>query len=533
MHFNQLFIQTRREAPADLDLRGQQMLVRAGYVQPLPDGLYALLPLGQRSLRRLEERLERELDHLGGVSVDLPLEDGPAAVREITRSQLRSYRQLPALLYSAGWRREGIQRRGGGLLGARISRVLESYTLERDPARRDQLSAEISGSVLALLGELGVGVLGGEYLPGAGVETGQAWLFAHASGEETLLQCEECGYSVAPSAARFLRPAALPEAHAPLEPVATPNCKTIAALAQMLGIPASRTAKAVFLTAEETRLVFAVVRGDRDVNLAALQRMLGTDNLRPATDEEIRAVGAVPGYASPVELRGARVIVDREIPETPNLVAGANQEGFHLRNVNYGRDYSAEQVAEIAQAFAGDACPECGEALVEVRGVQLASALRFSPEFSAAAGLGFIDETGKNRPPLLETYRFDLTRALGCLAEACSDEKGLRLPDAAAPFPIHIVVLDTKNAEVLAAARGLEARLLAAGIEALVDDRPDSPGVKFNDADLIGLPVRLTVSERALNQGGFELKRRDEENKEIISGDKIVDYGLTARHAVK
>ena len=522
MRFNQLFIQTRREAPADLDLRGQQMLVRAGYIQPLNEGLTAFLPLGQRSLRRLEERLERELDNLGGVSVDLPLENGPAAVWEIARSHLRSYRQLPALLYSAEWRRDETQLRGGGLLGARVSRVLESYTLERDPVRREQLSAEMAGSFLGLLRELGLAVLGGEYLPGAGVETGQAWLFPHPSGEDSLLQCEECGYSATPSAARFLRPAALPEAPAPLEPIATPNCKTIAALAQLLGIPESHTAKAVFLTADETRLVFAVLRGDRGVNLAALRRLLGVDNLRPATDEEIRAVGAVPGYASPVGLRGARLIVDREIPETSNLVAGANQEGFHLRNVNYGRDYSAEQVAEIAQACAGDACPECGDALVEVRGVQLASALRFSPDYSAAAGLGFIDETGKSRPPLLETYHFDLSRALGCLAEACSDEKGLRLPDAAAPFLFHIIVLDAKNAEVQASARDLEARLLAAGVEALVDDRPDSPGVKFNDADLIGLPVRLTVSERALKQGGFELKRRGEDTKSIIDLDQVI-----------
>jgi prolyl-tRNA synthetase len=533
MRFNQLFIQTRREAPADLDLRGQQMLVRAGYIQPLNEGLYALLPLGQRSLRRLEARLESELGNLGGVSVDLPLENGTAAVREIARSHLRSYRQLPVLLYSAGWRMDETQRRGGGLLGARASRVLECYIMEHDPVRQEQLSAEIAGSFLGLLRELGLGVLGGEYLTGAGVETGQVWLFPHPAGEETLLQCEECGYSAAPSAARFQRPAAPAEALASLEPVDTPNCKTIAALAQLLGIPESRTAKAVFLTAEETRLVFAMVRGDRDVNLAALRRILGADNLRPATDEEIRAVGAVPGYASPVGLRGARVIVDREIPETPNLVAGANQEGFHLRNVNYGRDYTAERVAEIAQACAGDACPECGEALVEVRGVRLASAQRYSPEYSAAAGLGYIDDTGKNQPPLLESYRFDLTRALGCLAEACCDEKGLRLPDAAAPFPIHIVVLDARNAEVQAAARDLDARLLAAGVEALVDDRPDSPGVKFNDADLIGLPVRLTVSERALKQGGFELKRRGEENKEIISGDRILEYGSFARHAVK
>ncbi len=521
MNYAKLFIQTRREAPAGLDLPGQQMLVRGGYIQPLPGGECALLPLGQRSLSRLEARLAREFAALGGMEVDFPPGSGGAApVLEMARGQLRSHRQLPALLFRRGWEAAAAPTRGGGLFGAHSSRVMETFLFESDPVRLERTSAEVAGAVLGLLAELGLHLPGGEDLPGAGIQAGQAWLYPHEAGGETLLQCEECGYSAAPSAVRFHRPIAAAEAPAPLRKVATPGCKTIASLAQFLGIPESRTAKAVFLTADEKRLVFAVVRGDRDVNEAALRRLLGTDRLRPAGEDEIRAAGAAPGYASPVGLRGVSVIVDAEIPASPNLVAGANEEGYHLLNVNYGRDYTAAQVAEIALARPGDSCPECGAALGQARGVQLVSAVRYAE--SALAGAAFVDETGKTRPPLLERYRLDLTRAFACLAEACSDAKGLRLPPAAAPFAIHLVVLDAKSPAVQEATRQVLAALEAEGIEPLVDDRPDSPGVKFNDADLIGLPARVTVSDRALQQGGVELKRRAEEGRQIVAPGQLI-----------
>ncbi|HMN60619.1 MAG TPA: YbaK/EbsC family protein [Anaerolinea sp.] len=521
MQYSRLFTQTRREAPADISLLGQQMLVRAGYIQPLETGGPLLLPLGRRLLRRLEDRLGAALHDLGALEIgpaDLTPPDGSPAWMEAAAAHLRSYRQMPAAFYQFGWQ-AAAPRRVEGLLGARWQRTLEVHLLSPDASDQEKRAADMAGLLVGLLRELGLPLWGGEYLPGAGIEAGQAWLFPHPAGEDLLLQCEQCGYSTEVSSARYRRPAAGPEAPAPLEPVATPDTKTIAALANLLGVPEARTAKAVFLTARDTQLVFALVRGDREVNQTALCRLLGTDRLRPATDEEIRAAGAVPGYASPVGLRGVRVVVDTQIPEAPNLVAGANREGYHLRNVNYGRDFSAGEVAEIAQARPGDACPECGEPLESLRGVILADARRWG----ADRGLNFVDEHGQGRPALLESHRLNLCRAMGCLAEACADEKGLRLPPAAAPWPVHLVVLSGKDPVVEQTAREAVRRLEEAGLEPLIDDRSDSPGVKFNDADLIGLPLRLTVSERALKEGGIEFKRRAEPQKWLVSLDEMVE----------
>jgi prolyl-tRNA synthetase len=544
MRINQLFSQTRREAPADIDQPGQQFLVRAGYFQPLGSGLLAALPLGKLLMDRLEERLASELRSLGAQEVDLPLvqpgsggEDEGSSRRlplsadslptalDVFRGQLRSYRQLPALFLRCGMMVDESQRRGGGLLGTRLCREIEVFSLHTDPTRQERCGADVLSSLLGLAHELDVPLAGGEDLNGALVQTGQSWLHPFLLGDEQLLQCEECGYTAAPSAARFRRPEPDTEQPMPLEKVATPHCPTIADLARFLGIPETRTAKAVFLTAlypQRQELVFAVVRGDREVNEAALARLFGTDKLRPATDEEIRAAGAAPGYASPIGVRDALVVVDSEIPRLPNLVAGANVEGFHLKNVNYGRDYQAAWVEEIAMARVGEACPECDAPMAALNGVGLARSRRLQVDHASWQGPVYSDENGVTHPALLDAYRLNLTRLVGCMAENHRDEKGLILPAVAAPFLVHLVVLPGKSGQGESVGREVESRLAAAGIEALVDDRTESPGVKFNDADLIGLPLRFTAGERALKQGGVELKRRGEVSSRIVPLEEVV-----------
>lgn len=522
MQFNRLFTQTRREAPSGLDLPGQQWLARAGYIEVTGSALGGLPPLGQRALHRLEQRLSERLDGLGGVEIGYP--DGAMGFTEVLgliQAHLRSYRQLPAVLYRFAWHIAPLPRRGGGLIGARTSRVLEVFSVCPGNDIQEQYAAEIGAILLGTASELGLPLVGGLDLPGTHDSDGQSWLYPLEPGDESLLRCEQCGYSATPGAARFQRSQPAREAPGALQKVATPGCKTIAALAEFLGVPESRTAKAVFMTADESSLVFAVVRGDREVNEAALRRLLSTDRLRPATEDEVRAAGASPGYASPVGLRDVQVIVDVEIPDSPNLVAGANEAGFHLLNVNYGRDYHASKVAEIALARAGLPCPECGEALVECAGVQVAGSRRLDADYLGAQGVQYLDANGASHPAGVESHQLNLTRALGCLAEHARDDKGLILPPVVAPFDVHLVLLDVKKPAVIEAARDVEHRLRAAGLDVLVDDRPDSPGVKFNDADLLGLPVRITVSERALNQGGVEVKRRSSPDKQVVALDEL------------
>ncbi len=267
-------------------------------------------------------------------------------------------------------------------------------------------------------------------------------------GEDTLLLCDNCGYSANRQVARFRKPKPEAEDAAELEEVATPEAKTIAALAEFLGVPKSQTAKAVFMVAtliedgdDVERMVFAVLRGDMDLNETKLLNALGAKDLRPAKDEEIAALGAVPGYASPIGIEGAQVVVDDLIPESPNLVAGANKQGFHLRNVNYGRDFEADVVADIAAAEEGFACPECGSALQSVRGVEAGNIFKLGTRFSAAMDATYLDQEGEEHPVVMGSYGIGSGRLLACFAEAHHDEKGLIWPITIAPFQVHLLAL--------------------------------------------------------------------------------------------
>jgi prolyl-tRNA synthetase len=294
-----------------------------------------------------------------------------------------------------------------------------------------------------------------------------------------------------------------------------------------LGIPASCTAKAVLLTArtlnpgqnplEET--VFVVVRGDRAVNETALLDLLGAHELLPANDAQVRALGAVPGYASPIGLPPQAVIVDTEIPISPNLVSGANLHGFHLRNVNCGRDYQPGRVADIALAQPGDPCPNCRAPLASLMGWELVR----SHITSGPAATTFMDDNGKPAILQVASWQFYLSRMLGALAEVNQDSSGLCLPLSVAACPVHLVILPGKEGGAALEADLLQEKLLRSGIQVVVDDRPESPGVKFNDADLIGLPLRLTLSERSLRQGGVEIKPRRAEHPTVVPLEGIVE----------
>jgi prolyl-tRNA synthetase len=340
--------------------------------------------------------------------------------------------------------------------------------------------------------------------------TSHSYLYLSDDGLEPLLLCDGCGYAALKDAASCSRPSAEAEPARPLEKIATPHTSTIAELAQLLGVPEARTAKAVFLTAaveDGERFVFAVVRGDTEVSerkLRAALRTLGVAAaaLRPATDAEIRGTGATPGYASPVGLKNVLVVVDQLAAESPNLVAGANDEGYHLLNTNYGRDYRASVVADIAAAQAGDGCPVCSRTLRSANAALLGHSERLGTE---KGGPAYLDATGRSQPVAISVHLVDLGALLTAIATERRDEQGLALPPAAAPFAIHLVSMPGAEAEVEALVRALE----VAEIPYLWDDRGDSAGVKFTDADLIGLPVRITLGKRSLQAGGAEFKRRE------------------------
>jgi prolyl-tRNA synthetase len=455
-------------------------------------------------------------------------------VADIVRRDVKSYRQLPMLVYHIQTKWRDDPRPRAGLIRVREFTMLDSYSLDADEDSLDrQYRAHYQAyfnifnrcALPSVAVRSDVGMMGGSLA--------HEYMYLTPIGEDTLLLCDNCGYAANRQIARFRKTTAAPEALAPVEKEATPDCKTIEALAQFLGVTTARTAKAVFMIATlgegegadyhtVDRFVFAVVRGDMEVNETKLANALKAKELRPAREDEIVAVGAVPGYASPIGLRDVLVVVDDAIPESPNLVSGANAAGYHLRGVNYGRDYTAALVVDIAAAGEGDACPDCATGLRVSRGVEVGNIFKLGTRYTAALGATFLDKDGQARPVIMGSYGIGSGRLLACVAEAHHDADGLKWPITIAPYHVHLVLLAEPTGAAEREAQSLYDQLRAAGVEVLFDDRDERPGVKFKDADLIGLPLRVTVSERSLKAGGVEFKRRDGADRESVPLDEVV-----------
>lgn len=560
MRMSQMFGQTMREVPADAEVRSHQLLLRAGFIRPLAAGIFSYLPLGQRTAQKIEQVLRDEINAIGGQEMDMPVVH-PASlwkesrrwyeigtelgrfqdknerdmvlaltheeiVGELLRREIQSYRQLPALVYHIQTKWRDDPRPRAGLIRAREFVMKDSYSIDRDEEGLDEQYRRHYQAYFDIFNrcalptiavESDVGIMGGKMA--------HEFMYLTAIGADTLLLCEECGYRANRQIATFQKPAAAGEGLQPTEKVATPDTKTIEGLANLLEVPRSKTAKAVFMVATLTegqedveRLVFAVLRGDMDLSETKLANAVKAKELRPAQDPEIAAVGAVPGYASPIGVDGkVVVVVDDAVPGSPNLVAGANEEGYHLRNVNYGRDYEADVVADIAAAQEGDDCPRCGTPMDVTRGVEVGNIFKLMTRFSEAMGASYVDEDGESKPIIMGSYGIGVGRLMACIAEEHNDEYGLIWPMTVAPYDVHLVALRGAEEE----ADDLYSRLRAAGLDLLYDDRDESPGVKFNDADLIGVPIRLTVGSRSLDQGGAELKLRQEKERELVPLDEV------------
>lgn len=570
MRFSRLFGRTLREDPAEAEIISHRLLQRGGFIKPLASGIYTQLPLGWRVCKKIMDIFRLEMDALGYQEMAMPVLNpaeiwkesgrwdsvGPALVRlkdrnerdmalamtheealtEALKSELESYKQLPILVYHIQTKIRDEPRPRAGLIRVREFIMKDAYSVHASQQDIDRFYPDMVQAYRNIYSAVELDTV--EVEADSGMMGGSAsheFMVLSDSGEDTIFISSDGKYAANAERAEFDKGVPPQEELGEIEEVYTPNCKTIAQVADFLGVPQSRTVKAVFYIAEnETRdFIFAVIRGDLPVNETKLGNALGLD-FRPATEEEIEAIGAVPGYATPIGLnkdlgngRKLIIVADDSAVNFPNLVSGANKPEYHFKNTNAGRDYQPDIVADIALAQEGDKCLGSEATLKLHRGIEVGHCFKLGTKYSAAMKVTFLDENGKAQAPIMGSYGIGVGRLMAAVVEQHHDEHGIIWPETIAPFDAHLISLAKKaDDEVGQQAEELYVALEDAGLDALFDDRKESPGVKFADADLIGIPWRVTISARSLEQGGVEVKRRNESDRQIMPLDEVVDFLL-------
>ena len=562
MKFTRMVSKTLRFDPPEAETASHRLMLRAGLILQVAAGVYSYLPLAWRSLKKIENIIREEMDAAGGQELMLPalqplelweqtgrraafgdnlfsLEDrrgrpmvmAPTheeVITNVVKSNVQSYRDLPQLLYQIQTKFRDEPRPRAGLIRVREFDMKDAYSFNADDASLDDTYQDMAQAYRNVFRRCGLPVLMAEADSGAiGGKDSHEFLLPTETGEDTVITCSGCDYVANAEKAESVYPAMESEAEESLVEVATPGIRTIAGLAEFLGVPESKTLKAVFYMAaheSEWEPVFVTIRGDLEVNEVKLKNALHCDDLRFAEDEEVRAAGLVAGSASAVGISGIRKVADPSIESGSNFVVGANKPDTHLTGANYPRDFQVDLLTDIALAQPGQMCAQCGGTLEATRGVEVGHIFKLGTFFSETLGATYLDAEGRNLPITMGCYGIGVGRLLAAAIEQNHDDRGIVFPHPIAPYQAHLVGLNLANEEVAEAGERLYGDLSAAGIETLYDDRPDAAaGVKFNDADLIGLPVRLVISPRNLNNGVVEVRGRQEDEAVTVPLADVVD----------
>lgn len=544
MRVSRMFGRTLREAPADAETEAYRLILRAGLARQIAAGIYTYLPLGWRVVDKIADILRDEMNRVDGQEMRMPVlvpaelwkETGrwyavdetlwrtedrnnrpfvlamthEEVITDVTRRDVRSYRQLPYVVYQIQTKVRDEPRPRGGLIRMREFLMKDAYSFHADEADLDAYYPRMYQAYVNIYRRVGVPALPVEADPGMIGGTGShEFILLSTIGEALILQCPSCGYAANQEIAisRKLTPASVVAAAAP-EPelVATPGVKTIEQLESFFSLPADAFLKTVVYRAGEG-LAAAIVRGDFEVNEVKLANHLHQPSVRLATDDELKAAGIIPGFVSPVGLDGVTLVVDDAVPERA-YIAGANRPDYHLKNVLPGRDFTLNNVTDITLTTPGNPCPRCGHPLVESRGLEIGHTFKLGTKYSAAMNASFLDADGRDQTVIMGCYGIGLDRLLSAIVESNHDEKGIVWPASIAPYQVYLVGLNLDQPAIAEAADRLYRELTERGIEVLYDDRLESAGVKFADADLLGLPLRVTVSPRALKQNAVELTPR-------------------------
>jgi len=550
MRFSKLFGKTLKEIPSEADTLSHQLLLRTGMIQQVATGVYSYLPLGWRVLRKIEQIIREEMDKAGGQELMLPtlqpfelweetgrrpsfgktlfivtdrrehtLVLGPTheeIITDLVRRYVQSYRDLPLLIYQIQNKFRDEPRPRGGLLRVREFIMKDLYSFHTDEADLDRCYQEMIQAYKNVYSRCGLPSVIVEADSGAiGGKESHEFMLITETGEDEIIYCSNCDYAANIEKASSIKPKLETKPPLPVEEISTPNIKTIEEVANFVGVPENQTLKAVFYSADD-QIVFVVIRGDLDVNETKLKNLLKCSELRLATETETKAAGLVAGSASPIGIKGIKIIADNSIQLGSNFIAGANKPDTHLKNVNYPRDFKTDLIADIAIARSGDNCPKCNGKFRSSHGIEVGHVFKLGTFYSEKMGASFLDQNGVSRLIIMGTYGIGLGRLLAAAVEQNHDDKGIIWPVAIAPYHVYLCPLRLENPDIAATAEKLYQDLTNEKVEVLFDDRNDSPGIKFNDADLLGIPLRLTISPRTLESQSIEVKWRQEKQTQLL-----------------
>ena len=546
MRTSQLYAPTLREVPAEAEVISHKLMLRAGMIRKAAGGLYTYLPLAWRTIKKIEQIIREEMDAAGGQEIAMPIVQpselwketgrwevygdemfrvndrhgrefclGPTheeMVTSIVRDEVRSYKQLPLMLYQIQNKYRDEIRPRFGLMRGREFIMKDLYSFDKDEEGMRVSYKKMYDAYTNVFTRCGLTFRPVEADNGAigGGGSHEFTVLADA-GESSIAYCEKCDYAASDEKAELKIICSAQEEALPLEKVATPGTKTIALVADYLKVSVEKTIKAVAYQTEKDEVVLAFVRGDHEVNEVKVLNAVGAIALRMADEAAIRAVSGEPGFMSPIGVKkGTKVVVDATVMEMVNAVAGANEPDAHYKNVTPKRDFNAAEpiVTDIRLVQEGDPCPRCGAPLKMTRGIEAGQVFMLGTKYSEALHATFLDESGKEKPLVMGCYGIGVGRTMAAAIEQNNDKDGIIWPRAIAPFEVVVVPVNAKVPEQLELAEKIYGELKAAGIDALLDDRKERAGVKFKDCDLIGYPLRITVGPKAVEEGKIELRVR-------------------------
>ncbi len=560
--YSTLLIPTLREDPGEAETVSHRLLLRAGMVRKVAAGIYNFLPLGYRVLKNVERIVREEMDRAGAQEILMPfvqpaelwretgrwaqygkellrLKDrherefclGPTheeVVTDLVRREVKSYRQLPMTLYQIQSKFRDEIRPRFGLMRGREFLMKDAYSFDRDDeGSRVSYDAMYQAytRIFTRCGltfrpvEADAGLIGGSF--------SHEFMVLAETGEEGIASCDVCGYAANVERAEAAGPAddgSPDESTASMQEVATPGKHTVTEVASFLGVPADRLLKTLLYQAGD-RVVAVLVRGDHEVNEIKLKRHLGVAEVALAADAVIaKATGGPKGFSGPVGLRNVPIVADHAAVGVRDAVVGANRADTHLIHVDPTRDYRIDVVADVRNAVAGDPCPRCAAGRVTItRGIEVGHVFRLGTKYSDAMHAAYLDHEGKEQSIVMGCYGIGVSRVVAAAVEQNHDAKGIIWPAPLAPFPAHLVPLSDRSAAVTAATTRIESALARAGVDVLIDDRAERPGVKFNDADLLGIPVQVVLGEKSVAQGEVELKDRRSGEVRKVKIDEAAD----------